>query len=185
MNKKMIFFKTNIFESILFKPKKFSDERGFFSETWNDKQFNSILGKKINFVQDNFSRSKKNIIRGLHYQVKKPQDKLVRVSNGSVYDVIVDLRFSSPTFKNWFGVKLSSYNRNILWVPPGCAHGFVVLTNSADFLYKTTEYWFPEYEKCILWNDETLNINWFIKGKPILAEKDKIGTSLEKAEFYK
>ena len=91
----------------------------------------------------------------------------------------------TPTFKNWFGVKLSSYNGNILWVPPGCAHGFVVLTNSADFLYKTTEYWFPEYEKCILWNDETLNINWFIKGKPILAEKDKTGTSLEKAEFYK
>lgn len=185
MIKKMIIFKTNIFGSILFKPNKFSDERGFFSETWNEKIFNSILDNKINFVQDNFSRSKKNIIRGLHYQVKKPQGKLVRVSNGSVYDVIVDLRASSPTFKNWFGVKISSYNRNILWVPPGCAHGFVALTNSADFLYKTTEYWFPEYEKCILWNDETLNINWLIKGKPILAEKDKIGTSLEKAEFYK
>jgi len=179
----MIFSKLNIDGALLIKPKVFSDERGFFTETWNENQFNSIVGYNVNFVQDNLSRSKKDVLRGLHYQIKKPQGKLVKVSNGAVYDVIVDIRFSSPTYRNWFGVKLSAHNKIMLWVPPGCAHGFLVLSKFADFVYKTTEYWFPQYERCILWNDKNLKINWKLKNEPILSEKDKVGHILEEVNL--
>jgi dTDP-4-dehydrorhamnose 3,5-epimerase len=183
--KKMIFSKLNISECFLITPNIYKDERGFFTETWNKKQFNKIVGKNIKFVQDNLSRSKKNVLRGLHYQITKPQGKLVRVVSGKVLDVIVDLRVSSPTFKNWIGVKLSGTDNNILWIPPGCAHGFRVLTNYADFSYKTTEYWFPELEKCLFWNDPYLNIEWNLTSQPLISNKDKEGHSFDETKFYK
>jgi dTDP-4-dehydrorhamnose 3,5-epimerase len=180
----MKFSKLNIFGCFLITPKIFRDERGYFTETWNKKQFDKIIDKKITFVQDNLSRSKKNVLRGLHYQTKKPQGKLVRVVSGKVFDVIVDLRVSSPTFKNWIGVTLSGSNNNSLWIPPGCAHGFIVLTRYADFSYKTTEYWFPKYEKCLLWNDPYLNIDWNLKSKPLISYKDNEGHSFDETKFY-
>ena len=176
---------TSISGAYLIDNKIFKDQRGFFYEVWNQKKFSNELNENINFVQENFSSSKKNVLRGLHYQIKKPQGKLVRVSKGAVYDVIVDLRISSPTFKKWFGVKLSATNRKLLWVPVGCAHGFHVLSASADFVYKTTEHWFPEYERCILWNDKDLSINWNIENNPILSQEDTKGMQLEYAEYFK
>ena len=180
----MIFSELSIYGCYLITPKLFQDERGFFTETWNKKQFNKLLGQNIIFVQDNLSRSKKNVLRGLHYQTQYPQGKLVRVISGKVYDVIVDLRRTSPSFKEWIGVSLSSSNNKSLWIPPGCAHGFVVLSKFAKFAYKTTEYWFPEHEKTLLWNDPSLDIDWKLKSKPFISDKDKKGHLLDKTKFF-
>ena len=177
--------KTSIFGAFLIKNKIFTDNRGFFSEVWNQKNFNKKLNQNIKFVQENWSHSKKYVLRGLHYQVKKPQAKLVRVTNGIVYDVIIDLREFSPTFKKWYGVKLSSKNKKLLWVPAGCAHGFYVLSATADFVYKTTQFWYPEYERCIIWNDKDLSIDWNIEGKPILSKNDSNGVKFKIAEYFK
>ena len=177
--------KTSIFGAFLIKNKIFTDNRGFFSEVWNQKNLNRKLNQNIQFVQENWSHSKKNVLRGLHYQIKKPQAKLVRVTNGIVYDVIIDLRKFSPTFKNWYGVKLSSNNKKLLWVPAGCAHGFYVLSTTADFVYKTTQFWYPEYERCIIWNDKDLSIDWNIEGKPILSQSDSNGVQFKSAEYFK
>ena len=177
--------KTSIFGAFLIKNKIFTDNRGFFSEVWNQKNFNKKLNQNIKFVQENWSQSKKNVLRGLHYQIKKPQAKLVRVTNGIVYDVIIDLRKFSPTFKKWYGVKLSSNNKKLLWVPAGCAHGFYVLSTTADFAYKTTQFWYPEYERCIIWNDIDLSIDWNIEGNPILSQSDLNGVQFKNAEYFK
>ena len=184
MKKQIYMAKTAISGSYIIDNNIFEDHRGFFYEVWNQKKLNNQLNENISFVQENFSSSKKNVLRGLHYQIRKPQGKLVRVSKGAVYDVIVDLRISSPTFKKWFGVKLSSSNRKLLWVPAGCAHGFYVLSTRADLVYKTTEHWFPEYERCIIWNDKDLSINWNVESKPILSEQDAKGLKLKHAEYF-
>ena len=176
--------KTSIVGAFLIENKTFSDKRGFFCEVWNQQKFNVELSENITFVQENWSHSKKNVLRGLHYQINKPQGKLIRVTNGVVYDVIVDLRESSPTFKKWFGVTLSSKNNKLLWVPAGCAHGFSVLSTTADFIYKTTEYWHPEYERTIIWNDNDLAIDWNIQGPPILSQNDSKGIKLKNAEYF-
>lgn len=176
--------KTSIVGALLIENKMFSDKRGFFCEVWNQKKFNVELSENITFVQENWSHSKKNVLRGLHYQINKPQGKLIRVTNGVVYDVIVDLREFSPTFKKWFGVTLSCKNNKSLWVPAGCAHGFSVLSNTADFIYKTTEYWYPEYERTIIWNDNDLAIDWNIQGPPILSQNDSKGIKLKNAEYF-
>lgn len=177
--------KTPIFGAFLIENKFFSDDRGFFCEIWNQKKFNEELNENINFVQENWSHSKKNVVRGLHYQINKPQAKFIKVLNGLVYDVVLDLRKSSPTFKKWFGVKLSSKDKKMLWIPAGCAHGFSVLSESADFSYRTTEYWYPEFERCIIWNDKDLAIDWNIKSLPILSKSDLSGTKLKHAEYFK
>ena len=175
---------TSIVGAFLIENKMFSDKRGFFCEVWNQKKFNIELSENITFVQDNWSHSKKNVLRGLHYQINKPQGKLIRVTNGVVYDVIVDLREFSPTFKKWFGVTLSYKNNKLLWVPAGCAHGFSVLSTTADFIYKTTEYWYPEYERTIIWNDNDLAIDWKIQGTPILSQNDSKGIKFKNAEYF-
>ena len=169
---------------ILIEPKVFGDDRGFFYESYSQTQFEAAIGKKVNFVQDNHSRSAKNILRGLHYQIKQPQGKLVRVVAGAVFDVAVDIRKSSPTFGKWVGEILSAENNKQMWVPEGFAHGFVVLTDTAEFLYKTTDYYAPEHERCILWNDTSLAINWPIHGAPVLSGKDEKGASFKTAEVF-
>jgi len=175
---------TPIIGAYVIKNKKYNDKRGFFSEIWNQNKFNEKLNNKFKFVQENYSSSKKNVLRGLHYQIKNPQGKLVRVSNGSIYDVIVDLRQSSLSFKKWFGVKLSYSSNKLLWVPPGCAHGFHVLSKTANVTYKTTDFWFPEYERCIVWNDPDLKIDWNISNSPVLSVKDSKGKKLKDAEYF-
>lgn len=147
----------------LIQPRVFGDERGFFFESYNQQQFNAAINRSVAFVQANHSRSVRHVLRGLHYQIKQPQGKLVRVVNGEVYDVAVDLRKGSATFGQWVGEVLSAENKKQLWIPEGFAHGFLVLSESADFLYQTTDYWAPEFERCILWNDPVLNIQWPIK----------------------
>ena len=171
-------------EVLLLEPRVFGDERGFFYESFNQRTFESIVGKRINFVQSNHSRSMRHVLRGLHYQIKQAQGKLVRVVNGKVFDVAVDIRRSSPTFGQWVGEILSAENKRQLWVPPGFAHGFIVLSEDAEFLYNTTDYWAPEHERCIVWNDPTLAIDWPLTGKPILSEKDARGTAFDAAEVY-
>ena len=165
-------------------PKVFGDDRGFFMETWNAQLF-SELGIQHGFVQDNHSRSVKNTLRGLHYQIEKPQGKLVRVTRGEVFDVAVDLRKDSPTFGKWVGEYLSERNNRMLWVPPGFAHGFLVVSETADFHYKCTDFYAPEHERTILWNDPNLAIDWRIKHRKslLLSEKDKDGDSFEHAKF--
>jgi len=175
---------TSIPDVKLLKPKVFGDERGFFMESYNQKTLQNLLGLDVAFVQDNHSRSSKNVLRGLHYQLQQAQGKLVRVVAGEVFDVAVDLRKSSPTFGQWEGAILSAENNYQLWVPPGFAHGFVVLSDTADFLYKTTDYYAPEHEKCIHWNDPFIAIDWPIDGEPSLSEKDKQGVAFELAETY-
>lgn len=175
---------TSIKDAYVIRIKKYNDKRGFFSEIWNQKIFDQKLSKNIKFVQENLSSSKKNVLRGLHYQIKNSQGKLVRVSNGSIYDVIVDLRQSSPSFKKWFGIKLSYSNNKLLWAPPGCAHGFHVLSKTANVVYKTTDFWFPEHERCILWNDPDLKINWNITNPPILSIKDSKGKKFKDLEYF-
>ena len=171
-------------EVVLIEPKVFGDARGFFFESFNQKAFNEATGTDLDFVQDNHSRSSKGVLRGLHYQIKQAQGKLVRVVRGSVFDVAVDVRKSSPTFGQWVGAELTEENQHQLWVPPGFAHGFVVLSESADFLYKTTDYYAPEYERCIAWNDPTLAIAWPDLGmRPTLSAKDGAGKLLQQAEL--
>jgi len=164
-------------------PRVFADDRGAFFESWNARAF-SQLGIDATFVQDNHSRSHRNVLRGLHYQIRHAQGKLVRVVTGEVYDVVVDLRESSPTFGRHVGVTLSETNRQMLWVPPGFAHGFLVLSAHADFLYKTTDYWYPEHERTLLWSDPALRIDWPLQGAPTIAAKDAAGTPLAHADRY-
>ncbi|MDR3413724.1 MAG: dTDP-4-dehydrorhamnose 3,5-epimerase [Formivibrio sp.] len=166
----------------IIEPTVFGDERGFFFESFNQQRFEAAIGRKINFVQDNHSRSVKGVLRGLHYQNQHPQGKLVRVTLGEVFDVAVDLRQFSPTFGQWVGVTLSAENKRQLWIPEGFAHGFVVTSDVAEFLYKTTDYWFPEHERCIIWNDPDLNITWPVQGEPALSSKDRLGKRLIQAE---
>jgi dTDP-4-dehydrorhamnose 3,5-epimerase len=170
---------------ILLEPRVFGDDRGFFYESFNQRQFNEIIGRNVNFVQDNHSRSAKNVLRGLHYQIKQPQGKLVRVVAGEVFDVAVDLRRSSPTFGKWVGEILSAANRRQLWVPEGFAHGFVVLSEYAEFLYKATDYYAPEFERSIAWNDGSLAIGWPINCEPILSAKDKQGKLISEIDSSK
>jgi len=167
----------------LITPKVFGDDRGFFMESYNQKLFNETLKGKFNFVQDNHSSSTKNVLRGLHYQIQNPQGKLVRVTSGEVYDVAVDLRKNSKTFGQAIGLVLSAANKHMLWVPEGFAHGFLVLSEHADFLYKTTDFYNPLAERCIRWNDPNLNIEWPTKD-PILSDKDNMGASFKDAEYF-
>lgn len=168
----------------LIEPKVFGDDRGFFFESFNQATFEAAVGRPVNFVQDNHSRSAGNVLRGLHYQIRQPQGKLVRVVAGEVFDVAVDLRKPSPTFGRWVGEILSAENKRQLWVPEGFAHGFVVLSETAEFLYKTTDYYAPEHERCIKWNDPTLTIDWPIDSVPALSGKDANGTTFAEAEVF-
>ncbi|MFA7669300.1 MAG: dTDP-4-dehydrorhamnose 3,5-epimerase [Burkholderiaceae bacterium] len=171
-------------EVILFEPKVFGDDRGFFFESFNQKQFEAAVGRPVGFVQDNHSRSGRNVLRGLHYQIKQPQGKLVRVVVGEVFDVAVDLRRSSPTFGQWVGAVLSADNKKQLWVPEGFGHGFVVLSDEAEFLYKTTDYYAPEHERCVIWNDPRLAIDWPMQGEPVLSGKDMQGAAFLQADMF-
>jgi dTDP-4-dehydrorhamnose 3,5-epimerase len=176
---------TSIPGLLIIEPQVFGDERGFFYESFNARRFVEQTGLTASpqFVQDNHSRSVKNVLRGLHYQIVQPQAKLVRVTSGAVYDVALDIRKSSPTFGRWAGVTLSAENRRQLWIPEGFAHGFVVLSESAEFLYKTTDYWAPQHERCIIWNDPALAIDWPVT-EPVLSDKDRNGRYLEEAEVF-
>jgi dTDP-4-dehydrorhamnose 3,5-epimerase len=174
---------TAIPEVVLLEPKVFGDDRGFFFESWNKQTF-AELGITADFVQDNHSKSQKNVLRGLHYQIESAQGKLVRVTAGEVYDVAVDLRRSSPTFGQWVGFTLSAADKRMAWIPPGFAHGFCVTSETAEFLYKTTDYWSPAHERTLLWNDPQLAIPWPLSGEPLLAAKDATGTPLAEAETY-
>lgn len=165
-------------------PKVFGDARGFFLESWNERAFAQATGVAPRFVQDNHSRSRRGVLRGLHYQVRQPQGKLVRVVRGRVFDVAVDLRRDSPRFGRWAGVELGEDDHRQLWIPPGFAHGFLVLSESADFLYKTTDYYAPAHERCIAWNDPQIGIDWPLQGEPLLSVKDAQGSSLAAAEVY-
>jgi dTDP-4-dehydrorhamnose 3,5-epimerase len=169
---------------VLIEPKVFGDDRGFFFESYNQRQFEEAIGRKVTFVQDNHSRSVKGVLRGLHYQIQQPQGKLVRVVQGEVFDVAVDLRKSSPTFGQWIGEILSAENKKQLWIPEGFAHGFLVLSESAEFLYKTTDYYSPKHERCLAWNDPTLTIGWPFEGQPSFSSRDSQGFTLEKAEVF-
>ena len=169
---------------VRFEPKIFGDERGFFFESFNHRQFEDAIGRSVQFVQDNHSRSVKGVLRGLHYQLHRAQGKLVRVVHGEVFDVAVDIRRSSPTFGKWVGSYLSAENKQQLWVPEGFAHGFVVLSESAEFLYKTTDYYAPEHERCIRWDDPQIGIDWPIVGEPALSGKDRQGKRLADAEVF-
>ena len=170
---------------LMIEPKVFGDERGFFYESFNEHAFNDAVGRPVTFVQDNHSRSARGVLRGLHYQVDQTQAKLVRVVRGTVYDVAVDLRSSSATFGHWVGIELNETNHRQLWIPEGFGHGFVVTSDSADFLYKTTDYWAPKAERCIVWNDETLAIDWPLQGSPpIVSGKDLAGARFADAEVF-
>ena len=170
---------------LVLEPKVFGDERGFFMESYNQRMFRELTGTAPDFVQDNHSRSARGVLRGLHYQLQQPQGKLVRVVSGVVFDVAVDLRRASPTFGRWHGVELSGENKRQFWVPAGFAHGFVVLSETADFLYKTTDFYAPQHERCIAWNDPTLAIDWHLGGiEPTLSAKDLAGLKFEQAEVF-
>jgi dTDP-4-dehydrorhamnose 3,5-epimerase len=169
---------------LLIEPKVFGDERGFFFESFNQARFDAALGRSVTFVQDNHSRSARNVLRGLHYQINHAQGKLVRVVQGEVFDVVVDIRKSSASFGQWAGQILSADNKQMLWVPEGFAHGFLVLSEYAEFLYKTTDYWSPEHERCIAWNDPELAIAWPISTAPALSAKDQAGKLLRDAEVF-
>ena len=175
---------TKIPEVLIIEPKVFGDARGFFYESFNAKAFSEVVGQYIDFVQDNHSRSSKGVLRGLHYQIQRPQGKLVRVTRGAVFDVVLDIRKSSPTFGQSVGVELSEETHRMLWVPQGFAHGFLVLSELADFLYKTTDYYSPEHERCIAWNDPALAIVWPHGLSPTLSAKDQSGLPLELAEVF-
>ena len=168
---------------LLVEPRVFGDERGFFYESWNKRAFREA-GIDVDFVQDNHSRSRRGVLRGLHYQIEHAQGKLVRATAGEVFDVAVDLRRSSPTFGRSVGIMLSAANKRMLWIPPGFAHGFLVVSEEAEFLYKTTDYWYPEHERTLLWNDAALAIDWPLAGPPTLAQKDAAGTPLADAPTY-
>jgi len=174
---------TAIPDVLLIEPRVFADERGFFFESWNRRTI-AGLGINADFVQDNHSRSNRNVLRGMHYQIEQPQGKLLRVISGSVFDVAVDLRRSSPTFGQWVGFTLSADDKCMAWIPPGFAHGFCVTSDVAEFLYKTTDYWNPIHERTLLWNDPQLGIDWPLSAPPILAPKDAAGTPFAAAETY-
>jgi dTDP-4-dehydrorhamnose 3,5-epimerase len=176
--------KTELSEVLLVEPTVFGDARGFFFESFNLRKWRELTGIDAEFVQDNHSRSGQGVLRGLHYQIQQPQGKLVRVVVGEVFDVAVDLRRSSPTFGQWVGEYLSGDNKKQLWIPPGFGHGFLVLSESADFLYRTTDYWAPEFERCILWNDPQLAIAWPVRDEPKLSVKDAQGVLFNEAEVY-
>lgn len=176
--------KTEIPDVLIIEPEVFGDARGFFFESFNARAFAAATGLSPAFVQDNHSRSAKNVLRGLHYQIRQPQGKLVRVAAGEVFDVAVDLRKRSPTFGRWTGTVLSAENKRLLWIPEGFAHGFLVLSASADFLYKTTDYHAPAHERCVAWNDAAINIQWPLESSPILAAKDIGGKRLQDAEVF-
>lgn len=175
---------TKIPEVLIFEPKVFGDDRGFFFESFNQNVFKDATGLDVEFVQDNHSKSSKGVLRGLHYQIKQPQGKLVRVTSGEVVDVAVDIRKSSSTFGQWVAINLSAENKRQLWVPAGFAHGFVVLSDTAEFLYKTTDYYAPENERCIRWDDETLSIDWHFAGQPQVSEKDSKGSAFNEADIF-
>ena len=175
---------TSLPEVLVLEPKVFGDDRGFFFESFNQRDFQQVTGLNEVFVQDNHSKSVKNVLRGLHYQIEHPQGKLVRVVQGAVFDVAVDIRKSSSAFGQWVGVELSAENKRQLWVPKGFAHGFVVVSATAEFLYKTTDYWYPEHERSLLWNDRRIAIEWPIGDPPILADKDKNANALSAAECF-
>ena len=175
---------TEIPQVLIIEPKVFGDQRGFFFESFNQEAFNQVTGLNANFVQDNHSRSAKGVLRGLHYQIQQPQGKLVRVVSGEVLDVAVDIRRSSPTFGKAVSALLSGENHRQLWVPPGFAHGFVVLSETAEFLYKTTDYYAPAFERCILWNDPAIGIDWQLTEQPKLSGKDAVGLLLSEADVF-
>ncbi|HZV62790.1 MAG TPA: dTDP-4-dehydrorhamnose 3,5-epimerase [Methylophilaceae bacterium] len=175
---------THIPEVLMMEPKVFGDERGFFMESFNQRAFQDATGEMSVFVQDNHSGSAKNVLRGLHYQIQQPQGKLVRVVSGEVFDVAVDVRKSSPTFGKWVGANLSADNKKQMWIPPGFAHGFFVLSDFAEVLYKTTDFYAPEHECCIRWDDPDIGIDWPLKGSPILSNKDQLGVFLRQARLF-
>jgi len=175
---------TGLPEVLVIEPKVFGDDRGFFFESFNQRDFQQLTGLDTVFVQDNHSRSAKGVLRGLHYQIRQPQGKLVRVVRGEIYDVAVDLRRSSPNFGKWVGVTLSEQNKHQLWVPPGFAHGFVATSEAVEVLYKTTDYWYPEHERSLLWNDSTVGVQWPVEGTPTLAAKDAAGKLFADAEMF-
>jgi dTDP-4-dehydrorhamnose 3,5-epimerase len=167
--------RTEIADVLILEPKVFEDDRGFFFESFNQRVFEAAVGGPVTFVQDNHSKSKKNVLRGLHYQIEQPQGKLVRAVSGAIWDVAVDIRPKSPTFGRWVGVELTADNKRQLWIPPGLAHGFLVLSETAEVLYKATDYYAPVHERTILWNDPTLGIAWPLKGQPHVSGKDAAG----------
>lgn len=175
---------TSLPEVLILEPTVFGDSRGFFYEAFNQRDFERATGQRCTFVQDNHSRSERNVLRGLHYQIEHSQGKLVRVVAGEVFDVAVDMRKSSPNFGKWVGVSLSAENKRQLWVPQGFAHGFVVTSEEAEFLYKVTDYWYPEHERSLIWNDPDVAIEWPIEGSPILAAKDAGGKPLADADLF-
>jgi len=175
---------TEIPEVLIIEPKVFEDDRGFFFESFNQRTFAEKTGVEADFVQDNHSRSSQNVLRGLHYQIQQPQGKLVRVVAGAVFDVAVDIRKSAPTFGKWVGCLLSAENKRLLWVPVGFAHGFLVVSQTAEVLYKTTDYYAPGQERCILWNDPDLAINWDLTAPPVLSAKDQAGQPFKAAELF-
>jgi dTDP-4-dehydrorhamnose 3,5-epimerase len=175
---------TAIPDVLMLEPTVFSDDRGYFFETYNARDFQQATGLQVEFVQDNHSMSTKGVLRGLHYQIQHPQGKLLRVVSGSVFDVAVDLRQSSPTFGRWVGAQLSAENRRQLWIPPGFAHGFLALSDTAEVLYKITDYWFPEHERTLLWNDPALAIAWPVDGAPRLAAKDVAGKIFAEIDLF-
>lgn len=177
--------KTSIPDILIIEPKVFGDERGFFFESFNAQAFESVTGlKNVQFVQDNHSKSAKNVLRGLHYQIEQPQGKLVRATAGEVFDVAVDMRRSSATFGQWVGVVLSADNKRQMWVPAGFAHGFLVLSEFAEFLYKTTDFYAPAHECCVKWNDPTIAIDWPLQAEPLLSAKDNLGLALNDAKTF-
>ena len=176
--------RTSIPDVLILEPKVFGDDRGFFFESFNQQTFQNLTGVKANFVQDNHSKSAANVLRGLHYQIEQAQGKLVRVTAGEVFDVAVDIRRQSATYGKWVGMLLSAENKRQLWIPPGFAHGFVVLKDNTEFLYKTTDYYAPQHERCIRWDDPTIAIEWPIAQAPILSGKDQQGLALSEAEVF-
>ncbi|MBU1425684.1 MAG: dTDP-4-dehydrorhamnose 3,5-epimerase [Gammaproteobacteria bacterium] len=176
---------SSIPDLLVIEPKVFGDDRGFFFESFNQRRFTEMTGVTDSFVQDNHSKSARNVLRGLHYQIRQPQGKLVRVIAGEILDIAVDVRKSSPNFGKWFDIKLSAENKKMLWIPKGFAHGFVVLSDSAEFLYKTTDYWAPEHERCIIWNDPDLAIDWQLGNTtPLLSAKDQAGKRLRELDTF-
>jgi dTDP-4-dehydrorhamnose 3,5-epimerase len=176
--------KTDIPDVLILEPKVFGDERGFFLETYNKKAFRDATGLEVEFVQDNHSSSKRGVLRGLHYQIRQPQGKIVRVTAGEVFDVAVDLRCSSPTFGKAVTVRLDAASKRMAWIPPGFAHGFLVVSDHVEFMYKTTDFYAPQHERTLLWNDPALGIRWPLEGEPTLADKDRRGAPLRAAETF-
>ncbi|TAJ20461.1 MAG: dTDP-4-dehydrorhamnose 3,5-epimerase [Rugosibacter sp.] len=175
---------TQIPEVLLIEPTVFVDDRGFLFESFNERRFRDILGRDIAFVQENQSYSRKNVLRGLHYQIQRPQAKLVRITQGAVFDVAVDLRKSAATFGQWVGEILSAENKRQMWVPEGFAHGFLVLSDTAECIYKTTDYWAPEFEQNLVWNDATISVQWPLQGDPVLSEKDRQAKALQEVGIF-